>query len=552
MNSELIGTFQKHICLDDAGVELGIDQSTKKHGYLPIYEREFTDICKKPFTIVVIGNSDLASKEALVLCSYYKLSRVLLIRIGEPTSNIEAQETRLKVLHANSIHHVGVLLAAHGPVDIVIEHGNNKKSQKIELFSKLFMSVRNNGLYIIEDVHATYMEKFNDVDGLDVVSYINSINQAKASGNIKNLNSHDQAMVKAVEVVSDWGKLILIKRSEKLYLKKIREADAELFFANLGEEFAPKESVITPPNTHENRATCFSNDEVLAQRFRSKINIPALKLRTYQEALCIPGQLVVKGDCVMPESFRMSLHPIPKNRHLADIDQFYTYPVEIHNQKLAGCFIHLDNEFHDHFGHITVELVSKFWSWEAVVRNHEDVKLLVGMTNGKISPILLKLLALYNIPEEKVVGYEKPTIVETLICPTQQYHIGRYVSPEIEKIWEEISKNAFIDTPLNGRKIFMSRPSTTGRGCQNQSEVENIFRDAGFEIILPEQYSIPEQISITASATILAGFAGSATLNAIYSPLGQKKIIISSNSFTADNDFIISSVKGGGSALFLV
>jgi capsular polysaccharide biosynthesis protein len=487
--------------------------------------------------IVIIDNHSGAKVQSNNLARRYPKSKVYLAKVevgGSLKTTVDDVVTNISV---SNIQELKVVLAALGSIDVIIDQcglANN--------FDDFFLLVNECGLYLfggIADIaHGKGEGQLTDkVTSLLRMKYCESDTLQK--------NKKMAALSSGIERLVHWGDFGAAIRSMVRFYKKIREEDAKLFYSFYPPSITPVPTIFHASFDYQSNGSFHSNRSEFQGRFKHHYKIPEMKVRAYRNVVCVPGQVVLDGDCVLPESFRMPLQKNPQNRHLKDIDNFYTYDRFFKPEVLEGTYIHFDSEYSHHFGHITAEVISKLWCWNAITAEDSSVKILVGLPDGKRSPILDKLLELYDIPLGAVVGYDKPVVVENLICPSQSFHISRYASPIAQDIWSTIAKNAYVETIHNGKKVFLSRPIDMSRGCKNQLEVEQIFEDAGYVVIYPEQFSLVEQISICSTAKEIAGFAGSATLNAIYGAENCKKIIICSETFTADNDILISSVKGG-------
>ena len=67
-----------------------------------------------------------------------------------------------------------------------------------------------------------------------------------------------------------------------------------------------------------------------------------------------------------------------------------------------------------------------------------------------------------------------------------------------------------------GRRIYLSRRNINGRRFHREPEVEEALSVEGFEIVVPENLTVDEQIITFANADIIAGFTGAAFSNVIY------------------------------------
>jgi len=529
--------------LNSIGIKYGLDQSSLKHNYFEVYEKFFP--VDHNFRIAIVGSSELAVKEAIAISESYPSSTVYFILFGPEKNIIEQyQNTKLfNFIRSKDYDELRTIIASLDNIDFLIEHSNNKKSTKLNIFLNVFLTLPPGATYFIEDLHSTFMEKYEDCSGPNILEYICLLTREKASSTF----SHGEIkyhLASALGSFNNFGRLGAAQRSQKKYLTKITESTADLYFSTGNKNFLKFTRNFEKEDLYPTNLQFHSNRKEFDSRFKTHIATPAVKIRSYSNVICAPGQVVAINNVVLPETFRMPLKKIGRNRHLNAVGHFFAEDIYKDIHYLSGDYLYLDNEVPGHFGHITAELISKLWAWESLSAQYPEIHIISSSKDGSRSKVLDEILSIFGIPLQRIIYFSSPTLVENLHCPTQKFHIGKYAIKGIEKTWKHIFDSAFVDTDLNGKKIFLSRSKSTDRGCLNQEEVEKIFSECGFEIIFPENYTIREQISICGTATAIAGFAGSATLNAVYSKPGIKKIIISSETFDADNDIVISSLKG--------
>lgn len=534
----------KTASLDELGRHANLDQSSLRHGYLTLYEELLPAPPALGFRVMLFGQSSIALGEARLLSQYYPGATVVLARTKSDAPFSDLPDG-IKDITCETIDDLALFLIAEEPFDLFIDHGNNRRSQKRDLFLKLFPALAPGGLYCVEDAHATWMDKFTDHNE-NVMDDTFKLMQMRAIDLGRKDAGPGGFPVEALASVMHHGRLVVARRSDRKLAGRIHESQSSRFF-----QWSPStlidSIVISPAETVTSRAEVITNRPELMHHFPATIQIPQTRLQVYEDVVCLPGQIVMKGNAILPESFRMFLQKVAKNRHLVQPGTFYARPVqeESASRMLAGTYLHIDNELDDHYGHITLEVVSKLWAWEEAIKRWPDLRLLAGAAKGQVSPVLLEILDLYGIPTDRVTALDVPARVERLVCPTQLYHIGRHASPRLEATWDRLTCAGQTETRLAGRKLFLSRPEGMGRGCRNQKDVESLFAVAGYDIVRPETFSLCEQITMLSKAAAIGGFAGSAMLNAIYARPGTPKTVIASETFNAGNDYLISTLKGG-------
>ena len=93
------------------------------------------------------------------------------------------------------------------------------------------------------------------------------------------------------------------------------------------------------------------------------------------------------------------------------------------------------------------------------------------------------------------------------------------------------SFSSAIETNQMGRRIFVSRNTSTYRRLVNENEVFDMFTEYGFEFVNPEKLSFNEQVKLFAEADMIAGVKGAALTNCIFSPRGMKVLVLCPSDF---------------------
>lgn len=139
------------------------------------------------------------------------------------------------------------------------------------------------------------------------------------------------------------------------------------------------------------------------------------------------------------------------------------------------------------------------------------------------TPFQAQMYELLGIPQERLIPYSPNILIQAkqLIIPTlmadyeiveyrKHLHYRSFLMPLFTyQMYDDLLPNDIIPE----RKIFLVRPHNSNRRIENQTEVEYIFKDLGYEIILPDNMSVKEQIHTFASATHIASMHGSALVN---------------------------------------
>ena len=131
------------------------------HGYLEIYENYFNKLQNKNLTILEIGIAD--GKSLLMWSDYFKNSKIIGIDIHK--INLEEKKLNRKniFIHQGSQSDkkfIDEIIKEYSEFDIIIDDGSHLAKDVKKSFELLFPSLKENGLYVIEDIQTSYNHFF--------------------------------------------------------------------------------------------------------------------------------------------------------------------------------------------------------------------------------------------------------------------------------------------------------------------------------------------------------------------------------------------------------
>ena len=301
-----------------------------------------------------------------------------------------------------------------------------------------------------------------------------------------------------------------------------------------------------PGATLASRGTVRSNEPAIVDALRTTLVSPELALREYADVTCRPGQVVTSDRLVLPDTFRHNQRPRLRNLYLHDHAPRFAAPKDATEPaELAGSWFHLDSEHRGHFGHAMTEQLSRLWAWPAAKRAHPELKALVLVNHDRgIADFERTLYAAAGIAPEDLVLADGPVRVERLLAAAPMFSQPDYVHPALAATWQRtgaaLAASATLEDPPS--RIFCSRRGDK-RACHNADELENVFRDAGFTVVYPEDHSLPDQAALFREAEVVAGYAGSAMFSLLYSA-PKRVVLVSSRLYHIRNEHMIASVVG--------
>jgi capsular polysaccharide biosynthesis protein len=439
-------------------------------------------------------------------------------------------------------------LAAAGPFDVLVDdtrHGD----QHARVLRDCFFHLRVGGAFVVRDYRSEPDPRRTHAPTEDLPSLVaellreRHVNAATVFG-----KRRDQVMLaKSIrETVVGDRHLVIVSAVDSL--AKLREEE-------IGRVLEEKPSVghviaTVPGLTFASRAESRSGVDPDDPRRPATFEVPQVSLREYSDVVCAPGQVAVRGNLLLPDSFRHNQYPRLRNRWTVDIaPRFAQDPrVDAEVTHRPGTYFFLDAEWRGHFGHVLTDQLPRMWGWEQAKRTYPDLKGLLSLAakQTELSGWQLELFGAAGVDEADLVTFDAPVRVDRLVTATSMFSMPSYVHPEIETLWNRLGRTlaAGARTGEYPARVFISRRPSTLRHCHNTTELEAYFAAKGFQVIYPEELSLAEQAETFRRAEVIAGLTGSGLFGLMWCETPKKVIILSPTSFTSSNEYLIAAVRG--------
>ena len=357
----------------------------------------------------------------------------------------------------------------------------------------------------------------------------------------------EHALGRAAETVRTAGEHLVVVNGQGDALPKLRELELDALVA-LRPELPVRTLRVIEAESFASRCAFHEVGSKLGAPPPTEYHAPAVPVREYRDALVLPGQIVQVDRFLTPDTFRHHLEKRLRNRHLEDqAARFARLRDETPDAvQLSGSYYHLDNEERGHYGHLMTEGLSRLWAWEESKAADPDLKVLLGINRRKeVQPYEYTIYAAAGIPAEDIVLVDGPVRVERLVTPAPLLSNPIFVHPRIRETWRSVGDRLAADASDGPRpeRFFCSR-RLSKRSCTNTAEVEDLFREAGFEIVFPEDHTIADQVAMFRSADVIAGFAGSGLFNLCFVPDPVRVITLRSEAYTAHNEHLMAALLG--------
>ena len=538
--------------LDDLGRKYGTDKASNGHDYLRHYEFYFERMREHVSRIIEIGG--LAGASLAMWTDYFPRAQIICIDVNPEVKRFQSDRVAIEIGNAGDRTFLKSIRSKYGTADIVIDDGSHRWDHQRIAFQVLFPMVAPDGFYIVEDLHSNYEANFSGNDEVpfitllkDRLNFLNLRGKAREEYLVR-YAKETQASIRAIESVVFIPRACLIKKKPSAQTSQRPRDYKPDQFSLIGYDELIQAGRAEPLETHgDTRITiidppCFGTFE-RPGGLRS-IKSPCLYAVQLQDAVALPRQVLLSDLYVVPDTFRRAnaKHEHTQLERIEDSKFRPKLPVKVRHIITEPVF-YLDGEHMGHFGHFTLEVLSRLWYWDKYTASSSGRPRIVC---SDLKPFALDFLKAFGITRNDIYLLDGPTLLKNVTVASQSYILERGVASSAFAVWRQISD--FNSGGPTSRRIYVSRSTwAKQRVLLNEREVEKLFARYGFEIIHPENQSIAEQVSLFRGAEFIAGPSGSAMYNCVYSVKKGARLILASAKFVTSNDALIN--MGTGSAI---
>lgn len=171
------------LSLDELAIKFGTDKSSKFHNYTAIYENYFSSIKDKPLVFVEIGFG--RGNSTYMWEAYFPNAEIHIIDINRNDcfskygKKLSSRCTLHQADQANPEQLHEIMRKIGKEVDILIDDGGHTMKQQLVSFNELFPYIKTGGLYVIEDLHTSYSNKYKQYfdlpNGQTMINYLKNL-----------------------------------------------------------------------------------------------------------------------------------------------------------------------------------------------------------------------------------------------------------------------------------------------------------------------------------------------------------------------------------------
>jgi len=242
--------------------------------------------------------------------------------------------------------------------------------------------------------------------------------------------------------------------------------------------------------------------------FPNESAYPDLTISRMANVLCIPGGVAISQDrsiiaetftCYWDRRFHHALIRSPKGYKFKEAPNAA--------KALSGRYLYLDFQHISHYGHFIADVLPRLWAY-SYARDYLNIVDLKILLTRKSEPFIHELLKFFGFTKDDIYEIDHPVMVEDLFVATKALQLQDYVAPVLQETWRTIGFRATTSL-IGAKRVYLSRARHPQRMLLNESDVEQLFRAEGFEIVYPEELSVSEQINTIIRSEIVAGTSGS-------------------------------------------
>lgn len=541
------------ISLDAIGIKYGTDKSSIGHDILRHYEEFFSSIRNEKFNLIEIGGYKGASLS--VWKDFFPNAQVVCLDIDPKVRQYVPEGVRFHLGDASDKNFISEIKNIYGTARVIIDDGSHRWDHQRIALESFFDFVEPGGFYIIEAMHTSYEPGFSGNDVIPFSTYLNIYTEyLNARG-----KKREEFKYKYPKIISDIGENIdciqhaqrfsIIKRKKVFEIERINYNS----FCNKVNDLdllkcSPVSARWCVPNIDPlpvKPPVIYGEYQTHALSDASK-NCHEIGISKLEYAVCVPKQIILSSDLnyIYEDSFRRynaAPHSLLEKRGDKFIPNVPVKPTKY----LSGSTFYFDGEHAGHFGHYLLELIPRLWASEFI--DIKSMRILMGHTIPKSFDIFLEA---FGIKAENIERISSPVLCETLYVSKQSYALENYATTYAFKTWNKIG--SYFDDHKKRGPVYISRAKfLKQRILENEADVEKIFSDRGFEIVHPQELTIPEQVRIFRNSSLIAGPSGSALYNTVFAENPTPRFILVSDKFLIPNDSLIAAGTGADVTYFI-
>jgi hypothetical protein len=227
---------------------------------------------------------------------------------------------------------------------------------------------------------------------------------------------------------------------------------------------------------------------------------------------------------------------LPKSRFTFD-GEFHSTEELPNPPTRPGLYYFLGNLI-PHWGHFLLDGMSRLW---ALLKMPPSIRkrLTFVCLDNRMPPWAWSLLEPFGIRPENVLFAKEPMRLEQMFVPMESYQTHVNAHPIFQSVFDAVSHR--YTTPPS-RMVYLSRRRQASRSLENEAELEEFMSGLGFEVVVPELLTVPDQVELARSASVLAGGTGSNMYLALFQRPHSRTLVFAPQNFLLKDDYLLACI----------
>lgn len=149
--------------LDEIGIRMGTDKSSKRHNFLETYERHVGRLCSSASAVLEIGVFNGASLRMWE--EFFPNAQIVGVDIKPDKAEHQAGRICIEIGNAGSTQFLRTIGERHGPFDLILDDGSHLWDHQQSAFREFWPFLKPDGVFIIEDIHTSYVPRYGSIRG---------------------------------------------------------------------------------------------------------------------------------------------------------------------------------------------------------------------------------------------------------------------------------------------------------------------------------------------------------------------------------------------------
>jgi hypothetical protein len=142
--------------LNDLAVKYNTDKGEHAHNYTPVYSMYLDQFQDLSFNFLEIGVYEGASIK--MWKEYFKKGKIVAIDINPQCKNFIEDRIDIEIGDQTDEEFLKNVHAKYGQFSVILDDGGHSNKQQITSFEVLFPLLSPGGIYIVEDLHCSYVK----------------------------------------------------------------------------------------------------------------------------------------------------------------------------------------------------------------------------------------------------------------------------------------------------------------------------------------------------------------------------------------------------------